>query len=79
MLWELPLYLLAIGTGYFVALKATEEVGLLRQLGNIIAVVMIVGSLLGIGLGGYLCFAKCGGNAGWKCPFQKTMPVQEVK
>lgn len=75
MMWTIPLFLLAMGIGYFVALKATEELGFLKQLGNVIAGVMIVGSLVGMAWIGYLGFMGCYGK-GAKCPFTKTSSAQ---
>jgi uncharacterized membrane protein len=69
MMWMIPLSLLAMGIGYFVALKATEEIGFLKHLGNSIAGIMIAGSLLGMAWAGYLCVL---GKMGYQCPFQKT-------
>lgn len=78
MMWTIPLFLMAMGIGYFVALKATEELGFLKQLGNAIAGVMIVGSLIGITWIGYLGITGCYGK-GMKCKFFKTAEVEQVQ
>lgn len=79
MIGKIPLYLLAMAVGYFVALKATEEVGFLKHLGNAIAGILIVGSLLAIGWTGYLCYRDCTGKPLFKCPFQQTTAVEQAK
>lgn len=71
MIAKIPLFLLTMGVGYFVAMKATEELGFMKHLGNIIATLMIVGSLLGIGLSGYFCYKSC--KASGACPVQTIM------
>lgn len=76
MMWMFPLSLLAMGIGYFVALKATEEIGFLKHLGNSIAGIMIAGSLLGMAWAGYLCFT---GKAGYQCPFQASASFEQSR
>ena len=73
MLWSIALFLLTMGVGYLVALRAAEEVGLLKHLGNAVAGLMIIGSLLGMAWIGYICFSGCG-KMGSMCPFQKQAP-----
>lgn len=79
MMMKLPLFLLTMGVGYFVVLKATEEVGFLKHLGNLIASVMIIGSLLGMGLAGYFCYKSCGLGFSGKCPVQSAIHADEPK
>ncbi len=74
MIAKFPLFLLTMGVGYFVALKATEELGFMKHVGNIIATLMIVGSLLGMGLSGYFCYKSC--KASGQCPLQKMMQAE---
>ncbi|MBI1870034.1 MAG: hypothetical protein HYS07_02440 [Chlamydiae bacterium] len=76
MFGKIPLLLIVMGMGYFVALKATEEVGFLKTLGNVIAGILIVGSLLGLGLSGYVCYKGCTLGQSWKCPVQRVMTEQ---
>lgn len=78
LFWMIPLYLLAMGIGYFVALKATEEVGFLKYLGNAIAGVLIAGSFLGIICSSYLSVTK-GGKGLYLCPFQKSQSASTEK
>jgi len=75
MFWMIPLFLLVMGIGYFVALKATEEIGFLKHLGNGIGGLMIVCGILGLALTAYFsiaCYAKSG-----HCPFQKSPSMEQ--
>ena len=79
MFAAIPLLLLTIGVGYFVALKATEEIGFLKQLGNAIAGILMVGSMLGILWLGYIYFASGCFTHSLKCPFEKPALQEQVK
>lgn len=78
MLLVVALFLLSMGVGYMVALRATEEVGFLKTAGNVIAVIMIAGSIAGILWSGYCAFKNCGRD-GSICPFKKAAPAQVVQ
>lgn len=54
----LALFLLTLGLGYYVCIKATEETKFLKLLGNIVAVIIMIGSLLGLAYTG-LSLCKC--------------------
>jgi hypothetical protein len=76
MFWMIPLFLLVMGIGYFVALKATEEIGFLKHLGNGIGGLMIIGGILGLALTAYFSIA-CYAKYGSQCPFQKTPAMEQ--
>ncbi|MBI1882963.1 MAG: hypothetical protein HYS08_02005 [Chlamydiae bacterium] len=75
MFAKVPLFLIAMGLGYFVLLKGTEEVGFLKHLGNVIAGILIIGSLLGLGLTGFIFYQQCMGKGTFHCPFEKSQAV----
>ncbi|MDP3981618.1 MAG: hypothetical protein Q8Q33_09420 [Chlamydiota bacterium] len=64
---SVALFLITMGFGYYVCIKATEETGYLKLLGNIVAVIMLVVSLVGLGFAGYCGYKNCSkGMCSWK-------------
>lgn len=77
MLLVIAIFLLSMGVGYMVALRATEEIGFLKHAGNVIAAFMIIGSFLGILWLGYCGLVGCSKD-GNICPFKKDGSTQSV-
>jgi len=76
---KIALLLIALGFGYKVFADACKENGGIKKLGQVIGILVMVGSLLCM-----ICFAwfyakACSGGYGWNgkgfCPFSQTRGV----